>query len=975
MIAKRFKVVAFSVLMVFITLLATAGPALADPPKVRVLIGFDKTQITAKQRDYRITLSGGRVKHAFRRIPVVSAEVPAASLAQLRKMRGISFVEEDGVVDAVDEVDILAQQVPWGIARVNAPPVHPYNKGTDVKVAVIDTGIDYNHPDLDANYKGGYDFYYEDNNPMDDNGHGTHVAGILAAEDNDAGVVGVAPEADIYAVKVLSASGSGYVSDVVQGIQWAIDNHMQVITMSLGVRSDYASLRSACNAAYDAGIIVLAAAGNSGNSGGTGINTLYPATYDSVIAVAATTSTDAKASYSSTGPAVELAAPGDSIYSTWRTNQYGGYTTKSGTSMACPHAAGVAALAIGSGMTDRDLIRTRLQETATDLGNSGRDNKFGFGLVNASSFAEVNAPPSAPVVSVEPATAFTDQPLTATIVEASIDPDDDTIEYSYAWSLGGQILTEGLDASVLAPENTEKGQTWTCAVTPYDGRDYGDAGEASAYIQNTPPVASAGDDQYLDFETGTVVTMNGSGSSDIDAADSPLGFSWAQTSGPAVLLSDPLAENPAFTPPEVGEYLFALTVTDGDAEQSSDEVGIYLVPSNPAPELVFGGVDPGSGIHSDLFTYSVTYKDVDGEPALYVNISIDAGPEQAMSSTGGLDYQNGVEYQYNINTTGLDLGVGDHACRFSAYDGHKVTVLDITGPTVINTPPDPPTVVSIDQVDPDTTAELTVSFLPSADLDGDPITYTYLWSTAGKSCAGPTLPPADTTRGEAWSCTVTANDNHLGSASSLASAEVTIINSPPVANAGPDRDEEKNSSVILNGNGSSDADGDSLTFLWEQTGGLPVDLAGAATDTAAFTPGVIGLYSFTLTVSDGSGLVTDAVVINVIVPHTIHVESINMSLVYQYSGWRTSARAVITILNAEGVPMSGATVTGHWTGGTRDVETGTTDAAGTVTFNSDFLRRPAQGTAFTINIDSVSLGGWTWDNSDPSSLRATITVQ
>ena len=980
MITKRFKLIAFSVLMVFIMLLATAGPALADPPKVRVLIGFNKTQLSASQRDYRVALAGGRVRHGFRSIPVIAAEVPASSLARLRAMRGITFIEEDGVVEAVDEVEAMAEQIPWGIGRVNAPQVHPYNKGTDVKVAIIDTGIDYAHPDLDANYIGGYDFYNEDSNPLDDNGHGTHVAGIVAAEDNDIGVIGVAPEADLYAVKVLSSSGSGYVSDVVQGIQWAIDNHMQVINMSLGVRSNYATLKAACDAAYNAGIILVAAAGNSGTSGGTGVNTLYPANYDSVIAVAATTSTNAKATYSSTGPAVELAAPGDNIYSTWRVSQTGGYATKSGTSMASPHVAGVVALAINSGLTDRDEVRTRLQETAHDLGNPGRDTMFGFGLVDASTFAEVNELPSAPVVSIEPGTAFTDQTLTAVIETESIDPDGDDIEYSYAWYLEtGHASMDSLDTNVLPADATEKGQNWICEVTPYDGKDYGPAGEASASILNSPPVANAGEDQYIDYETGTLVTLDGGGSSDIDAADSPLGFSWAQTSGPEVSLSGPSTENPTFTPPEVGEYLFTLTVTDGDSEQSADEVGIYVVPSNPAPELFSGNVTPGSGIHSDLFTYGVMYKDVDGDPAQYVTLSIDGGPELGMTSTVGGDYTNGKEFIYNLNTTGLNLGVGDHTCRFSAYDGHKVVTLDITGPEVNNTAPPAPTNVVIIPVSPLTTDALEIDLAAmnqAADPDGDEITYTYAWSAAGKSSTEYPLPASETAKGDTWNCTITAHDTHGDSALAPSLNQVTIQNSPPSSDAGPDRNADKGSLVTLEGS-ASDADDDSLTFNWVQaiTDANQVTLSGSTTASPTFTPVVIGLYHFTLTVSDNDAPpVSDEVAINVIVPHSIHVESIDMSLVRQYSGWRTFTRAVITVLNSEGTPMSGAVVKGHWTAATKDSDTGTTNASGKVTFDSDFLRRPATGTAYTLVIDSVSLAGWTWDNSNPSKLTATLVV-
>ncbi|MEM2849629.1 MAG: S8 family serine peptidase, partial [Candidatus Bathyarchaeia archaeon] len=218
--------------------------------------------------------------------------------------------------------------------------------------------------------------------PSDDNGHGTHVAGTVAALFNTIGVVGVAPKAYIYAVKMLDSSGSGTIAWAVQAIQWSVDNGMQILSMSWGASADYQALRDACKAAYDKGLLLVAAAGNSGSSSGTGDNVLYPAKYDSVIAVAATDQNNNRASWSSTGLAVELAAPGVNIYSTYKNN---GYATLSGTSMATPHVSGTAALVWAKNPTLTNVeVRKILQNTATDLGASGRDSQYGYGLVNAS---------------------------------------------------------------------------------------------------------------------------------------------------------------------------------------------------------------------------------------------------------------------------------------------------------------------------------------------------------------------------------------------------------------------------------------------------------------------------------------------------------------------------------------------------------------------------------------------------------------
>jgi len=350
-------------------------PAQAQPQKmVKVLIGFNTLPGNVEQQ--MVKDAGGRIGYAYHRIPIVAATLPESAVQALRKSANVAYIEEDGVVYALD------QQLPWGVDRINAELVHPNNKGAGVKVAIIDTGINPDHPDL--NVQGGVSCVSYTTSYNDDHGHGTHVAGIVAALDNSIGVIGVAPEAALYAVKVLDSAGSGNWSDVIEGIEWAIDNGMQVINMSLGGLTGSTALGTACNDAWNAGIVVVAAAGNNDAAG----TVLYPALYDSVIAVAATDSTDTRAGFSDTGPKVELAAPGVNIYSTYKG---GSYATMSGTSMASPHVAGVAALVIASGITDangngriNDEVRQRLDATAHDLGPSGRDSQYGYGLVDAS---------------------------------------------------------------------------------------------------------------------------------------------------------------------------------------------------------------------------------------------------------------------------------------------------------------------------------------------------------------------------------------------------------------------------------------------------------------------------------------------------------------------------------------------------------------------------------------------------------------
>jgi len=268
------------------------------------------------------------------------------------------------------------QTLPWGVNRVDADLAWGTTTANNVRVAVIDTGIDLDHPDLGANVKGGINTIYSWRTADDDNGHGSHVAGIIAGINNSVGVIGVGHEIDLYAVKTLNSNGSGYVSDIIEGIQWSINNNIDVINMSLGTTSDIVAFHDAVIAAKNAGIVVVSAAGNSGPSDNT---VIYPAKYSESIAVSATNSSDGQPSWSSRGPEVDLAAPGNSIYSTYRGASY---ATLSGTSMATPHVAGAAAMVLSNHpWFTPSQVQTHLQNNAEWL-SSLSSNQQGSGLVD-----------------------------------------------------------------------------------------------------------------------------------------------------------------------------------------------------------------------------------------------------------------------------------------------------------------------------------------------------------------------------------------------------------------------------------------------------------------------------------------------------------------------------------------------------------------------------------------------------------------
>jgi subtilisin family serine protease len=266
----------------------------------------------------------------------------ALSPVELARLQGdprVAFIEPDRQVAAyVDKAASFAQILPWGVDRIDAEL--NANKGAGVGVAIIDTGIDLTHPDL-AHVVAGANFVRQGQAPNDDNGHGTHVAGIVAAANNSFGYVGVAPDATVIAVKVLDRNGSGSISGVVAGINWVAANHtaygIKVANMSLGAAGFSQSLYNAIQSATNAGVTFVVAAGNSAANAAN----FSPAGFDNVITVSALNSNNTFAYYSNYGSVIDLIAPGTSIPSLYKNH---GYATLSGTSMASPHVAGSAAL-------------------------------------------------------------------------------------------------------------------------------------------------------------------------------------------------------------------------------------------------------------------------------------------------------------------------------------------------------------------------------------------------------------------------------------------------------------------------------------------------------------------------------------------------------------------------------------------------------------------------------------------------------
>ena len=396
----------FSIMVAVAALLLMSGDITAAPkagqaePRVKVLIGF--TQQPGPPEQALVHQAGGNIKYTYHLVPAIAAAVPESAIDGLLNNPRITYIEADGWVQANGKKEPTNDALVWGVDRIDAEHVWggaedaidvaaELNSGAGIDVAIIDSCIDLEHPDLANNIKGDVTFVDGTANGDYDNGHGSHVAGIVAALDNGEGVIGVAPKANLYAVKVLNKYNGGYFSDVVAGIEWAAGlnggTKVDVINMSLETGVDSQTLRDAVAAAYGAGVLLVASAGNGGTCAGGEDTVKYPGRYPQVMAVTATDSSDGRPCFASTGADVELAAPGDAIYSTYKD---GRYSTLSGGSMASPHVAGTAALvwAAYPGWS-HDEVRAHLQGTAEDIGLPATG--MGHGLVDAQAAAAVVA--------------------------------------------------------------------------------------------------------------------------------------------------------------------------------------------------------------------------------------------------------------------------------------------------------------------------------------------------------------------------------------------------------------------------------------------------------------------------------------------------------------------------------------------------------------------------------------------------------
>lgn len=360
--------------------------AKVDDDSAELIVGISHTRTNSfNELKNAIIKNGGDILNTVstgNKTEAIVADIPLTSMSPF-----ITEINTAGISEYIEpnfkyKIDFIPNDpdwnLQWGPIKIGADRAWDKQLGkSSVLVAVIDTGIDWNHPDLATNYVPlGYDWVNNDTDPMDDHGHGTHCAGIIAASiNNSIGIAGLT-QVRIMAEKGLDQNGEGYDDDLAKAIIHAVDQGADILSNSWGGNEESTLIHDAMKYAYDKGVLIVAAAGNSA----TDVK-MYPAAYDEVIAVTATNESDSPAWFTNFGDWVELAAPGVHIYSTVYDDNY---TYMSGTSMACPHVSGVAAL-IWSQFPNatREWVRFWLRYTADDLGDPGFDVYYGYGRVNA----------------------------------------------------------------------------------------------------------------------------------------------------------------------------------------------------------------------------------------------------------------------------------------------------------------------------------------------------------------------------------------------------------------------------------------------------------------------------------------------------------------------------------------------------------------------------------------------------------------
>jgi subtilisin family serine protease len=905
---RRITVVTATIALIALALAMPAGAGAASPTtpsspssaasasgSVKVIVTF-KAKPGAKARN-AVRGSGGTIRRSLKLIRSLSVTVPASKVAALRANPLVKSVEIDGQLHAFADPPTgdLEYDNAWGVRHIGTYPVHQAGiKGQGVKVAIIDTGLDYIHdvpPNVDPeflhNYKGGYDFFNNDANPMDDNGHGTHVAGILAAEHNGYLVTGVAPNVDLYALKVLGADGSGDYSGLIAALGWAVDNDMDVVNMSLGGNEPSDALAAAIAAAYDAGVTLVAASGNAVTLNDLiyGCPVAYPAAYAQVIAVSFTGTQDKLTGFSCTGPQVDLAAPGDNIVSTVPVGSCmfcspNGYAAESGTSMASPHVAGVAALLISAGIADAnndglvaDDIKAHLCSTAMTASSPPTTdpkypNMYGCGIVDADEALLVDPPQTggnlAPVSAPDAITVAEDSgPTVIDVLANDTDPNGDSL----------------VVGSVTAPTKGD-------ASLANDG----------TAIEYTPnPDANGTDTFTYRASDGT----KSSASTTVTVTITPVN-------------DDPAAADDEAGVPAGGSVTIPVLANDTDIDGDSLTVSAVGDATDGTTDIGDGGTTvtytPGTGVGPGVDSFSYTVSDGAGGSAT-ANVAITIGAaSQPPTATN-----DSVSTAEDTPVT-IDLLAND-----DDPDGDPLRVIALTDPSIGGL---------VDHGDG------TVTYTPNANANGaDSFDYTITDDRFGFDTATVSItvdPVNDIPTASSGVVTISANTptsfQLLGSDVETCNLAFSIVTPPAVGSVG------------------------SLGAVACTPGTPNKDKAGIT-----YTPkaGWIGTDTFTYRTNDGTAPSSVATVtVKVTAPaNAVHVGDLDNASTKTSTDW--TAKVTIKIHKTNESAAGGVLVSGTWSDGATGSATCSTNSSGTCTVSK--TKVPLTTTSVKFTVTNVTL--------------------
>jgi len=536
-----------------------------------IIVKF-KTDVTRQAVSAALADMGTSVISTNAAIGIQDLKIPADKtveemVAAFSSRPDVEYAEPNYIAHAFMTPNDPYYSYQWHMPLINMPAAWDQSTGIQgVVVAVIDCGVAYETygsftqaPDLaGTHFVAGYDFVNGDSHPNDDCAHGTHVTGTIAQTTNNSlGVAGIAFNCSIMPVKVLDASGNGTYANIVSGITFAADNGAKVINMSLGGASGSTALQNAVIYAYNKGVTIVCAAGNAGTSAAQ-----YPASYTQCISVSAIRYDRTYPSYSSYGSTIDICAPGGDVsvdqnadgypdgvlQQTHDGTNYGtfGYYFYDGTSMACPHVAGVAALLISKagGTMTPDAVRAALQNTATDLGPTGWDQHYGYGMVNASAALATigNNPPVAAFAGTPTSGTY---PLTVIFTDASTNTPT-----SWAWTFG-----DGGTSTAQNPSHTYTAAgTYTVALTATNA--YGsNTLTKTAYITVTAPNTNPPVAAFSGTPTSGTIPLTVA----FTDASTNTPTSWAWTFGDGGTSTAP---NPSHIYTTAGTYTVALTATN-----------------------------------------------------------------------------------------------------------------------------------------------------------------------------------------------------------------------------------------------------------------------------------------------------------------------------------------------------------------------------------------------------------------------------